>query len=376
MIRLFTFALLVALLTACSSGKTALRQGDFDAAVAKAANRFQRKPDHKHARFVLEEAFELAYNRHQQTIQAIGHSQEPFRWERAVTAYTQLQKTTDIARRSGLDWANKYPASYTQNLTEVRTLAAADRYEAAEQAFPYHKDNLQAARDAHDNYIRANALEQNYRDACAKAEAVLPYAILRVVVEPLTPSMELDRSETRDLQNEIFRRVGQRSSPSPLSRIYMADPDAGEGFPMHQTVQMVVSNYNPWRDNISSNCQTVESNETYVVGKKKINDTTFVDIREKVKGTLTTYRRDVTAYMTLRIRAIDRASGAVAWKDELSRSCEWHTEWQTFTGDNRALNSHTLSTASIFVPSAWSFFDDLTSGIAADIKSELHRRYD
>ncbi len=373
---LLTFALSVVLLTACSSGKTALRQGDFDDAVAKAANRFARKPDHKHARFVLEEAFQLAYNRHQQTIQAVGRSQEPFRWERAVTAYTQLQKTTDIARRSGLDWANKYPASYAQNLAEVRTLAAADRYEAAEQAFPYHQQNLQAARDAFDQYQRANAWVQNYRDACAKAETVLPYAILRVVVEPLTPSRELDRSETRDLQSEVFRRVGQRSSPSPLSRIYMADPEAGEGFPIHQTVQMVVSNYSPLRDNTSSSCQTVESDETYVVGKKKINDTTEVEIREKVKGTLTTYRRDVTAHMALRIQAIDRASGAVVWNDELSRSCDWHTEWQTFTGDTRALNGHTLSTASILVPSAWRFFDDLTDGIAADIKSELRHRYD
>lgn len=375
MLRLLAIGFILTL-TACSSGKTALRSGRFDEAVEIAARRYARKPNHKHARFVLEEAFRAAYNRHQRTIQTLAQSEQSFRWEKVVGEYRQLQRTTNVARRSGLPWTDQYPASYAQNLTEVRNLAAADRYEAAEQAYPYHKTNLQAARDAHIHYEHANDWVNNYRDACAKAAEVQPYAILRVVVEPPVPTRELSEHRNRDFQRLVFDRIGQRWSPSPLSRVYMGDPEAGEGYPIHQVVQMQIHNHSSQSESITSSCRTVESSQEYVVGKKKINDTTEVDVKEKVKGTITTHRRTLTASLSLNIRAIDRQADCLAWDDRLYETVEWYTEWETFSGDERALNGHTLASASILVPSDSEFLSDLIRQMANAVRYKLRRTYD
>lgn len=354
----------------------ALRSGRFDEAVEIAARRYAQKPEHKHARFVLEEAFEAAYNRHQRTIQAISRSNEPFRWERAVLVYDQLQRTTDVARRSGLPWAERYPSDYDQNRREIRSLAASDRFNAAEQAYRGHKESVEAAREAMFHYERANDWVSNYRDACTKAAEVYPYAILRIMVEPPVPSRELSESRNREFQRRIIQRIGQRWSPTPLSRVYLGDPDAGEGYPIHHVVQMRISNHSSQWETVTSSCRTVESSQEYVVGKKKINDSTEVEVKEKVKGTITTHRRTLTASLRLNIRAIDRQADCVAWEDRLYEEVDWYTEWETFSGDDRARNGHTLATASILVPSDSEFLTDLLSQMASQVRSKLRRTYD
>ena len=225
----------------------------------------------------------------------------------------------------------------------------------------------------------------DYRQARGKAEDALPLAILRVVVEPFSPSPELSQRQQADLQRLVSQKVAQQPTPSEFVRLYLSDENADEepapisqadrGWPIHQVIQMVVTNYRPYDESVSSSSTTVYSDKEYKVGEKKINDSTKVDIKEKVKGTLTTYRKVVCARLEVRVRAIDTQTDQVLWEEPISESEAWATEWQKFDGDERALNGQSLKTAAPFEPSRWSLFSEVRDDMASSVAYLLRRRY-
>ncbi len=393
MVRRFLYLIPIAvLLIACSSGKTAFRQGKFDLAVQRAAGRLQKragltKRGHATAPLILQRAFVQAYEQHQNLIRRLSlpagnEPANPFRWEAVYEQYGQLQTLTDNARR-GLDrncttctdWLSAYPASYADRQGETRELAAADRYEAAETAFAHRQENRLAARDAYLNYRKALEWVPNYRQATANADEALPFALLRVAVEPLSPSPALSASDMGELQRVLMSQFGHNDAPSPFVRLYPPGAIPDERFAVHQAVQMQVTEYVPYQESASSSATTVYSNQAYKVGEKKINDSTKVDILEKVKGTLTTHRREITAGLTLRMRAIDTQTGTVLWEEPIWESRNWATEWQTFSGDDRALNGQILKRADPFPPSRWSLHVSMRDELAGDVVHRLRKKY-
>ncbi len=402
--RLLIFVITAAFLTACSSGQTALNRGQFDHAVKQASHRLNQRPGlnkrgHALATIVLQQAFVRAYEQHQTAIKRLSSptNTDAFRWEVVHNEYVALQTLTDNARRiytprgfarRGFDrhgvnrqrtdstnWLAAYPASYTDRQRDIRSLAAADRYEAAEQAFAYREENRLAAKDAHLHYNKAMEWVPDYRQARAKAEESLPFAILRVVVEPMSPTNEISSSDNRELEGLVFRQIGQNMAPSKFVRLYPPSELAGDGFPIHQAVQMQVTDYSH-NENSSSSSTTVYSSQAYKVGEKKINDTTKVDIMEKVSGTLTTYQRTISAELTLRMRSIDTQSGKEVWHDSVWESRNWQTEWQTFSGDDRALNGQSLKSADPFPPSRWRLYDSMRDELAGDVARRLRYKYE
>ncbi len=368
--------LLIIGMAACRSGRTALRRGDFDQAVTLSAHRLARKSNHADAPAVLQQAFARAYEQHQTAIRQITKSVEPFRWERIYAEYEQLQTLTDQARTAGGDWLNQYPADYADRRREARELAATDRYEAAEQAFAYHRTDRLAAKEAYQQYRKAGDWVLNFRDAQAKADAAFPYAVLRVVIEPLTPSFALTQSDYRALQAEIGRAMERRGQPSPFVLFIPGGPVPGDSLPVHQVVQMTVVDYDAGVVSNASSSRTVESTQAFKVGEKKINDSTKVAIMEKAKGTLTTYTRQIKSGMLLKIRALDNQNGRVLWEDAISESRTFADEWFSFTGDTRALNGQSLKTSPVTPPSAWDWLRSMSEELASDIAGKLQNKYD
>lgn len=385
---MFRLSLLVVILPlligACSSGQTALNRGNYDLAVKKASQRLHQwrglsKRGYTKAPLVLKQAFIRAYEQHQNTIRKLSASAPPdaFRWETVHKEYEQLQTLTDNARTCGAcdDWLAAYPVSYADRKEEIRQLAAADRYEVAEQAFNYREENRLAAKDAFINYQKAIEWVPGFRQANTKSQDALPFAILRVVVEPLAPTNEISQRDNYELEDMILSQIRSDEAPSRFVRLYQPNEYAGDGFPIHQAVQMQVTDYVPYSDNTSSSTTTVYSNQTYKVGEKKINDSTKVDIMERVSGQLTTYQRSIRAELTLRMRSIDTQTGKSVWEDSVWETRTWQTQWQTFTGDTRALNGSSLASASLFAPSRWSLYNSMRDELAGDVIRRIRSKY-
>ncbi len=112
------------------------------------------------------------------------------------------------------------------------------------------------------------------------------------------------------------------------------------------------------------------------MGYKNINDSTKVDIKEKVKGTLTTYTRRIQGSMLLKIRALNQPTGEVLWEDAISESRQFTDEWFSFTGDTRALNGQSLKTTPATPPTSWDWLRSMSDELAGDIAGKLHNKYD
>ncbi|MBO0939857.1 hypothetical protein J2I47_25150 [Fibrella sp. HMF5335] len=397
--RLIFYALLfTAGLSACSSGKTAYRRGDYAEAVQKASTRLAQKKGwsnrgHELAMLVLQRAFVQGYNKHQEAIRRLTNAARPYRWEAIFTEYKTLQTMTDEAHRTlairqaaGTEptWLAPYPTGYESQLAETRTLAAAERYALAEAAFAHRETDRYAAREAYEQYGQALNWEPNYLDATQKRLTVAPFAMLRVLVEPPTQTRELDPADTHELGQAVFAHLARNSTPAPFVHLYQPDQTEvdsdGEyrlfdGQPIAETVQYLVDRYVPYDERLTTTTQAVESNSLYKVGEKRINDSTVVDIMEKVKGVITLHTHHIEARMVVQLRAIDTQTDKVIWTDTDYITRDWTGTWETFTGDDRALNGHTLLTLTGTPPSARRLFFDLVSSAGGSVVSTVRKQY-
>lgn len=380
------------LYVSCSSGKTAYKRGDYAGAVQKASHRLNQKPGlsrrgHELAELVIERAFVAGYEQHQSTIRTLAaQPDKPFRWETVFAEYAILQNMTSDARQAAPNagWLATYPADYSQQLTETRQLAAEERYMLAEEAYGYREGNRMAARDAYEQYQKAISWVPDYRQAAQKSLEAFPYALLRVLVEPPVLTPELDPSETAEVGQAIFSSLQGNNKPSPY--VHLFEPDQTEvavdgayrlydGFPINEVVQVAVSDYKPYTKRFTATSTTVESDKLYKVGTKRINDSTVIDIMEKVKGTLTLHTQFIEASMSVDLRAIDLKANRVVWTDSDHTSTDWKTQWETFTGDSRALNGHLLLTATGIPPSRRDLFNSLRSSVGSSVAGTLRQRY-
>ena len=65
------------------------------------------------------------------------------------------------------------------------------------------------------------------------------------------------------------------------------------------------------------------------------------------------------------------------WTDEDHTSTGWRVQWETFSGDERALNGHTLLTVTGAgtCPSRWDLFNDLSNSMGRSLVGTLRQHY-
>ncbi|WP_041258990.1 hypothetical protein [Fibrella aestuarina] len=399
--RLLTYGLLGLLggLMACSSGKTAYRRGDYAEAVKKASERLRQpkgwgRRGHELAAEVVKRAFVNGYNQHQATIRALSADvQRPFRWEAVFAEYETLQAMSADAQRAlqplaeqqvATDWLANYPTDYTNALAETRQLAAADRYQLAETAFAQRQTDRLAARTAYEQYQAAQKWVPGYQQSAQRSLEAFSFAVLRVLIEPPVPTPELDRDDTWALGQSVNESLVRHTTPSPYVHLYQPDQvevaDNGDyrlfdGQPIHEVVQFAVRNYRPYDESYAKTSRTIESSKLYKVGTKRINDSTVVDILEKIKGTVILHTHRIEARLDLQLRALDARTDAPLWTDSDYVSTDWVGQWETFIGDSRALDSYTLITQTGSIPSSRDLLHSLLNQAGSSVVGTLRKQY-
>src|SRR6185436_18099358 len=86
---------LLFLVDACSSGKAALKHGDYYEAVLESVHRLRESPSNKKATTVLVQAYPLAIEYIDTGIQNGLKSDEPKKWRNAVAGYQKINFIND-----------------------------------------------------------------------------------------------------------------------------------------------------------------------------------------------------------------------------------------------------------------------------------------
>src|SRR5436190_925903 len=98
--RLLPLVLLLLILDCCSSGKAALKHGNYYEAVVESVHRLRSSPDNKKAKEVLQTGYPLAIEYIDQGIQNGIAADDPMKWRNAVKGYEQINFLNDQIKTS------------------------------------------------------------------------------------------------------------------------------------------------------------------------------------------------------------------------------------------------------------------------------------
>jgi hypothetical protein len=361
------FLLLIPFFQNCSTGEKALKKGQYEQAFQLSVKYLTRHPSNDKAKSIFLAAYKETDRLYQTKIQRYRNENSPFKWESVLYQYQQLEKYQQSFTncKACIQLLNFQPQSYTTTIKQVKELAAAERYEAGTESLR-RKENRVAAHEAMTHFLKVKQLSQSYEDADAKLLLAKEYAVLRVVIEPVIDKERLSTDEYEYLQEEMDDEFFKNRSPHELIRFQNPEAAQNDSILPHHALRIYFTRYDPLRESTGSTDTPVESTVKYKVGTKKINDTTIVDVMEPAKGTLTTHYRKREASCQLEYEIIDLDNDCVLHRDWMRESAEWKEEWQTFSGDTRALNGTVItSSQSLFPASDWSLFKDMSRSAAS-----------
>ena len=320
---------LVSIISACSSGKAALKQGDYYDAVLNSVNRLRGSPTHKRATTVLVQAYPLAVDFIQTGIQNGLNSDDPRKWRNAVAGYNKINYLNDQIKTSlGAMKIITNPVTKFKELAEAKPKAAEESYQDGIQFMM--KTTRDDAKQAYFSFKEANDYQQGYRESIEMMNQAEFNATLRVAYEEINAS-RINYGSFQPIINSLQR---QFLSFKPLN--------ANDTLKPHQVLRIVFNGF--YQDNramISSRNENIE--RSIKVGEKKMPDGKAQDIMETVKATLTIFTKVKNARSEAMVTVTDVATNGYLQNNQVQGNARWQYDWATFKGDQRALNGDQLN---------------------------------
>lgn len=337
---LFSLLILVVyvVMNACSTGKSALQQGNYETAVLQAVNRLRSSPDNKNATATLREAYPLALNWNNSNIARMKSSNERFKWESILNSYENLNRLYDeIMRCPAALRLIPNPSSFLNEATDARNLAAAERYEAGNILMNGEMRNRMTAREALGHFIAAENLVSNYRDTRQRIDEARFYATMKIVVEQVPVQSRLFNLSDEFFRNKIYEYISTNPRMNEFVRFYTpAEATSAKLERPDHVVKLQFDDFVVGETFVNSNTETVTSKDSVKVGTAKIEGKT-VDVYNRVSAKLTVHRKVVKSRGLLDMQILDFQANKVIHQDKMAGEFTWVSEWASFNGDERAL---------------------------------------
>jgi hypothetical protein len=124
----------------------------------------------------------MAIQYYQEEIDQTLSGNDRFKWGHTLDIMLTVNRLSDEVRR--VPAARKLianPKTYTSELTNVTTRAAEERYNAGMEALS--QNTREAARNAYNQFVRANNYIPGFRDVNEKIQQAKDLATIKVIVE-------------------------------------------------------------------------------------------------------------------------------------------------------------------------------------------------
>lgn len=317
--------LLLFLVDSCSSGKTALKQGNYYSAVSQAVARLRQNPDHKKSREVLSTSYKMAIDYLETDAQNQITSNANFKWKNAVQNYESINSLYEQIRTSpGALKVIPNPINKYKELTEVKIKAAEETYEAGIQAML--KNTREDAKRAFFLFLEANNFNPGYRESIEMIEQSKFNATLKVIVDPTF----------QNYNDWNFEPVIFGVRPSQFVKFYTPREAQDANLQqIDQFVKVTVNGYSEGRPAVTKRVETFK--DSVKVSEKTVNNQK-VPVYEKVTATMTVYEKSITSRGSIRLYIKDANSNAELRNAEIISEERWSDRWATCTGDLRAMS--------------------------------------
>ncbi|MBT3381041.1 MAG: hypothetical protein HN742_20580 [Lentisphaerae bacterium] len=323
--------LAVVLVSGCVTGQRAYQHGDYAKAVRQATKRLRSDPDNLKALDVLKRAFPAAQSMLLETIDHAVRSSAPFRWERSVTAYAQLNglayaiRTTPAAH--GLFPS---PRIYQDELEQAKFHAAEARYAAGRELLA--RGNREDALGALKHFSVADQLVPDFRDIAAQMAIAQDLATVKVVVQPVTcDNRDLD---VRFLENRLHAFLASCST-SQYIRFYTVEEAARVSLarPDHR-IELHICDFGTEETQITETRETLRK-EDVLIGRTKSRPPQ--DVFGTVRAYVVTWEKSIATHGLLDLRIVEVGTTRPLLHEKFPGESVWRDSWATFRGDERAL---------------------------------------
>jgi hypothetical protein len=326
-------ALSCVLLAACSSGKKRLEQGDYDTAVYKAVKRLQQKPQKKKAELVLREAYTRAVNEHMEVISYHDNTANPFKYDKMVREYEQVDYLNSAIRRYPLYADLVQLVDVKAELAQVREeaayahLAEGDRYLA--------QGTKKRARDAYYHYTQANRFAAGTAGS-RKLDAAQEAGTVHVALE-FANSSRFFRSFNTDL---VYDEVRNNFRNTRYRFMRVVEPGELDVAPDH-IVQIEMDEAHIGGVDFRKRVIELKKDDVYM-GEAETDSGEVVKVYGTVYADYVEYRKTINSRAQLMIQVLDGNTAAVIERQVIPSQYNWTEMWATYRGDKRALSKEQL----------------------------------
>jgi hypothetical protein len=217
---------------------------------------------------------------------------------------------------------------YTAQLTEARLKAAEARYTRG-MALLKEKNRL-SAKQAYQDFERAESIFPGFRDARQKLEEAYWAAVLKVVVEPVEVRRGVYELSNEYFQNKIFEYL-QRYERSSFIKFYTPREARTRKFVPDQVLTLSFDDFAVGQTYLKEKETEVKRDSVKISGPKE------KDVYATVKARYITFEKTISSNGMLDFRVMDWATRNIITQEKMPGTFVWHDEWATYKGDERAL---------------------------------------
>ncbi|MBS1508166.1 MAG: hypothetical protein JSS79_16115 [Bacteroidetes bacterium] len=323
--RVSTILLMIFLLNACSSGKAALKKGDYYDATLESIKRLRESPTHKKATEVLSQAYPLTIEYIDTNIQNGIKSDDPRKWRNAVDGYNRINFINDQIKTSlGAMKVITNPQTRFKELAEAKEKAADEAYN--EGINDMMKNTREDYKQAYYAFKDANGFKAGYKESIEMMTQAEFKATIRVAFEEINAS-RFNYGTFQPVINSLQRLF---LSFKPITQ--------KDTVPPQQILRIVFNNYQQFRPSISTRTENVS--RQIVIGQTKGADGKTQDQFQTVTASVTFFHKSVGATSYANISVTDYSSNSSLQNQNIEGTMNWECDWATFTGDSRALTGN------------------------------------
>ncbi len=373
--NLFTSILLLTLILlfqSCSSGKKALKKGQYDKAVSQAINRLRSNDDSQKAQETLSRAYNFAVTSHLRNVQRAKGSTDVLRWEAIASDYQSINNFyEDILRCPGCMDAVPNPTKYDAELSTAKQNAAAARYQLGVEALK-GKKNRNKAIEANQHFLRVRDYSPRFKDVEDKLEESYFYATLKVVVEPIPLPARMF-----DLRHEFFvNKINEYLHNQPINdyvRFYT--PKEVEAQKLEFVDHIIKMQFDEFAlGNVFLNKSTREVSRDSVNVNEKGREAVYAT----VKATVTVHEKAITGTGVLDFQVYDNELNKVVTQEKFPSAYTWVVSWANFNGDERALTDEDkalVNNIELPLPNPQWMFEEFTAPIYDQVIGKIRGYY-
>lgn len=327
----FCFILLIA--TACSTGSSSYKHGDYYKACLESIERLRSNPKNNKSQSVLVSAYPLAKKTAQREIDNALLANGTDKYDVVVYQYERLNQLADQIFNcpKALELIPQ-PAEYVAELSKAKQMAADQSYELGIKAL--NVGTLDQSRIAYQYFQNSNKYVSGYKDVLSKIDEARYYATLRVIVQK--PYTNANFQYSADFfYNNLIAEI-RKNSQNRFIRYYTQEEAHKEN--MKNPHQYIVLNFEDFSvGNIRETSNTTDiKRDSVKVGTVKVEGKTY-NSYNTVKAKLTTSRREISSGGILSLRILDAQNNQEVQRRNFTGSYVWNTSWANFKGDDRAL---------------------------------------